>query len=622
MMKNRIIAVFAFLLLAGAVAYGVLTQNHRHDKIAQSVIRGVKAGSTVHIDLVEFIKGVDGKPERVSRSFHVRSDENGDVRLPSLQQNFDSYHIRFTAKDDSLKTLLYKTAHADAKLHVLAEGFDENGLVEVSKTGQTYTSRADWTGSYSRQIGLAAQDFTDGTPLRFAFYGQVAPDIRNEQSSNIIDVVVTIGGGPTEAGVNIYDPPVGTCTTVDNVTIFPTSTCDVDRMEQHIVPQPEDAPGTIETNYVVAMMLMAEQFSAVMMQQMLAIGQFFDAKEQQETQRDFRRLAAEAHKDYQPGRQMCQYGSFARSLSHSDESSSLNTKAFEQIMMTYYRQPFGASSESPATEVVSRIDQFKETYCDPNDFNAALWLMCRGEHHDANDVPSSGGADQRNRFNSDIQYYRTLGQDLTLDVNYNDAEITDTEQDIVALAKNLYWPVVYETGMLFQYGPQPENSAIYDAKEEFTATRSMIAKTSVAHNSFSAIVGMKSAAIEPMEDHGSSYMKALMRDFGMSEEDIHLYLGDNPSYYSQMEMLTKIMYQHPNFYTNLYDKPANVDRMNASMQAIGLIQQRDRHESQMRQEMLISQLVEQGLRKHTEDVNQRILDLARDYYPPESSGYD
>ena len=117
-------------------------------------------------------------------------------------------------------------------------------------------------------------------------------------------------------------------------------------------------------------------------------------------------------------------------------------------------------------------------------------------------------------------------------------------------------------------------------------------------------------------------MKALMRDFGMSEEDIHLYLGDNPSYYSQMEMLTKIMYQHPNFYTNLYDKPANVDRMNASMQAIGLIQQRDRHESQMRQEMLISQLVEQGLRKHTEDVNQRILDLARDYYPPESSGYD
>jgi len=101
---------------------------------------------------------------------------------------------------------------------------------------------------------------------------------------------------------------------------------------------------------------------------------------------------------------------------------------------------------------------------------------------------------------------------------------------------------------------------------------------------------------------GPAYMKALFVDFGLSEGDIRDILGDNPSYWAQMDVLTKKMYQDPKFYTNLYDKPANVSRMNASMQAIGLMHYRDRYNSQLRQELLISQMVESRLKDMSLDT--------------------
>ena len=87
------------------------------------------------------------------------------------------------------------------------------------------------------------------------------------------------------------------------------------------------------------------------------------------------------------------------------------------------------------------------------------------------------------------------------------------------------------------------------------------------------------------------------------EEQIDEILGERPSYYAQMEVLTKKIYQSPNFYTNLYDKPANVKRIGASIDAITIMNQRDRFESLLRREMLTSVLVEEALGTHVEEVN-------------------
>ena len=83
-------------------------------------------------------------------------------------------------------------------------------------------------------------------------------------------------------------------------------------------------------------------------------------------------------------------------------------------------------------------------------------------------------------------------------------------------------------------------------------------------------------------------------------------LGQNPSYYAQMDVLTKKIYQNPNFYTSLYDKPTNVRRIGVSMDAISLMQMRDQYESALRKEMLLSLMLEQELKKRAGQVRAAI----------------
>ena len=82
----------------------------------------------------------------------------------------------------------------------------------------------------------------------------------------------------------------------------------------------------------------------------------------------------------------------------------------------------------------------------------------------------------------------------------------------------------------------------------------------------------------------------------MTPEDIATFVGDNPSYFAQMHMLTKQIYQHPNFYTNLITKEANITRFEVTMEAMQLMSKRDRYEAALRKEMLLSLLVEMKLR--------------------------
>ena len=136
--------------------------------------------------------------------------------------------------------------------------------------------------------------------------------------------------------------------------------------------------------------------------------------------------------------------------------------------------------------------------------------------------------------------------------------------------------------------------------------RRILAMHNVAHNSFANMIGMKSESQSAVDKPGGVFMKALMREFGLVDADIDKLLGANPSYYAQMEVLTKKIYQHPNFYTNLYDKPANIDRIGVSMDAIKIMQNRDQYEASLRREMLTSLLVEEILAKHAKKTSDRI----------------
>jgi len=146
-------------------------------------------------------------------------------------------------------------------------------------------------------------------------------------------------------------------------------------------------------------------------------------------------------------------------------------------------------------------------------------------------------------------------------------------------------------------------------KEEFSDylnARHLIAIQNIAHNSFTQIVGMKAESISAIPESGPSFMKSFMRDFGITDTEIEDIMGTHPSYWAQMDMLTKKLYQNPNFYVNLYDTPANVKRISTSMEAIKLMQMRDWFKSNLRREMIMSVLLERSISPRIDTVSQHL----------------
>ena len=93
----------------------------------------------------------------------------------------------------------------------------------------------------------------------------------------------------------------------------------------------------------------------------------------------------------------------------------------------------------------------------------------------------------------------------------------------------------------------------------------------------------------------ASYMTSILYELGMEGDAINEMMKGGPSYYAQMEILTKKIYQNPQFYIDLYDKPANVKRKYVALKSVGLMQDWDTLEVKLRTEMLAALLLELGL---------------------------
>ncbi|MCC7305007.1 MAG: hypothetical protein IT558_01975 [Alphaproteobacteria bacterium] len=357
-----------------------------------------------------------------------------------------------------------------------------------------------------------------------------------------------------------------------------------------------------------ALMLMTEQLSAVAMHQVFIFGTFLDAKQQLETQRLFQELQAEAHKDYHPSEDFCYFGTNIRSLASSEQLSKFNAIALSQRQIARHmgNSSMGAA-ETKDADKQARWAQFIKTYCDPNDNNrtsksgTGLVLAC------------GGGATNKKRVNIDIDYTRALEEPRTLDVDYTDSASTPEEEDVMALGNNLYGHDVLTRNALRNHLKNKEYQHLY------MTLRSVEAKRSVAENSFNAIVGLKVKGPKGMDGDPAQvpgtnrFLGALMKELGVpTNKEIYELIGLQPSYYAQLEILAKKMYQNPDFYTNLYDKPTNVERKGVAMKAIDLMLDRAIYESQLRQEMVMSVLLSSKLRGDFRDINKDLVSTAGD----------
>jgi hypothetical protein len=352
--------------------------------------------------------------------------------------------------------------------------------------------------------------------------------------------------------------------------------------------------------FIPAMMLMTEQMSNIAMYQMYVVGKFFDAKSNLEAQRLFNELQNEAVKDYQPSESFCAIGTSVRSLSHSEQIA-INTQGYmNQISMDRSLAGLNSAASSSVNDadLMARWEQFTSVFCRRRDngwlgagTGSGLVIVCN------NPVA------QNARANLDVDYHRLIEEPRHLDIDYSldtdsgDTEVAlqqanMTERAVIALSRNIYGHKVNNSafGYLKSAGSQ----------EKYLEFRSIVAKRNVAQNTYNAIVGMKARGSGGGDS--SQFLRAVVADLGMTEDDINDIFGENPSYYGQLEILSKKIFQSTDFFTDLYDKPANVKRKQAALNAIELMLDRALFESELRNEMLMSVLLSTALEDEKEVI--------------------
>jgi hypothetical protein len=332
-----------------------------------------------------------------------------------------------------------------------------------------------------------------------------------------------------------------------------------------------------------------------------------------------------------------------RSLAASERYTKYNAYAMSQRAQDrHLGQTYSAGSPGEHVDKLNRLEQFKKYYCDVRDINFNISYFCTKQTPPA-PVAFPGGITQPPaaaevaRVNIDINYNRLVDFPHTLDVDYCDRIVasaafpydftcdpilTDTEEDLFSLADNLYehdiLSRIHESEFL--------NTGL---KPEYLDTRSIAAKRSVAENSFNVIAGLKSlgspnytAVGGPLTDEygvdtshsqeTATYMAVILTQLGIApgpDMDEFL-LSTRPSYYAQMEILTKKMFQRPEFYTGLYDSEANIKRKAVTLQAIDLMQDLDTFKSHLRTEMMLSILLELEVMEYQKQV-ENLLGLQR-----------
>ncbi|MEM7650605.1 MAG: hypothetical protein AAF204_00795, partial [Pseudomonadota bacterium] len=488
---------------------------------------------------------------------NARTDERGQLKIavpPGFAKDSDEIVFDFAIEEAQQSlALIVEINRKTGDVSVNGQGAESYSDIEISTSGKSFKTRTDWAGLFNETGIQASIEDEEPIPVEVAFYSHnVASDAQNRSSPAMVKVQVIpsilLGG---------------------SLSFF------------------------IETFYVDPLKRMTRQLSTIAMYPLPMIGKFFDAKDQLEAQRTHQMLKAEAVKDYHPSEQICRIGSYMRSLPNAETKATSNHLILNDALSQRYTNKSGMSTVlGRETDIVSRIEQFKNTYCDPSDVGTKISAFCAHA--------GGTGAQDPARVNKDIDYANNVELPLTMDIDFSDNVLTNDEEDVLSLARNLYWTDAFQD--------VSERDLLTNYKYHIQA-RQLMALANLSHNSFAKLVAMKARAPDaaPGVQPGWAHMKTMMRELGMADADIEDVVGTNPSYFAQMDILTKKLYQNPNFYTNLYDKPVNVERINTSLEAIKLMQMRDHYEASLRREMLISGIIGNELVSDAEKIQGRLL---------------
>lgn len=414
-----------------------------------------------------------------------------------------------------------------------------------------------------------------------------------EALTGMLTGLLTGGGGGTGPG----DSCGVSCNTCKDCA--PKININHRRIRAHVTSEFEQHRNWFVSNFFLdtiapAMGLMASQLTTAGVQQVQIIGSFFDAKHQLETQALFQKMKAKAHKDYHPSEGLCEIGTNIKSLGASERRSKLSHMVLANRMMD--RQLLsgdGVSARGGESDRKSRLNNFINKFCNNTDHAGGLQKLCKD---------SAPKADQ---VNMDIDYTNALDNKLTLELDFSTRDTKKPsvdEENIFALSSNLFANEVLpaiSNDLLVKNG-EPTDNVHY-----LLDLRAVAAKRSVAQNSFAAITALKTEG----DSEAAPFLKAILAEAGIDPKDIEGRLGKNPSYYAQMEVMTKDLYQNPTFYANLYDKPVNIERKGTALLALEIMQDRDIYKSLLRSEAVLATLVEVLIQKEHDRVSGDLLNV-------------
>ena len=359
------------------------------------------------------------------------------------------------------------------------------------------------------------------------------------------------------------------------------------------------------------LMAVTEDMTAAALHQATIIGSLFDADMQQETNRLLQEMQAQAHKDYQVSEQLCGIASSTQSLGATDRKTDLTRIILSDSSLARHLGRINNNAaqsnvdigmffqETDGTRHVSgRLAQFRARFCHPPDMSGHIAAIC--------------AATDAEYESMDINVSELL-LDPTLELNLLDEDMTPDEERIFAMSRLLFGHNVsprmtisgFEGLENIDFSSDAVTAETLRPVQAYMDFRSLNAMRSVAENSFNTLLALKS------EGTGGSagFLTAILSEMGIDGDALGAYSSGNPSYYTQMGILTKKVFQNPQFYINLYDKPANIERHHLALRAIGLMQERDMFETQMRSEMLASILLELSLIEEQEEVEAKLRQI-------------
>lgn len=318
----------------------------------------------------------------------------------------------------------------------------------------------------------------------------------------------------------------------------------------------------------------ADQFRDVVLNPALLIGAFIDGTAIKYSLNKMNSENVHTMRDYHVSDAICKFGTLSRSLAASEAKMNANIAAISALNFSRYMNSIGGIAESGlGLDTQNRAKAVVLKACNPFDNNNGLSFFCK---------PVDDPDIKPKNYNMDIGYTEAIENKSTLDLDFTKDGETDTEQMVALLGYNLYGHRQFMKGFEEQQAGEEgglQNNALMHA---------VTARRNVAVNSFATIVAMKAAG----SGGSDAYMLKSLQNLGLSSADATTYSGGGFSYFAQMDVLAKKLYQSPNFYANLMDSPANVRRITAAMEAIDLVQTRDIYTSSLRSETLMAVLLD------------------------------